>query len=107
MVRRILSYEEYTDFKNYVRDILDARYTNVAAENEVVGDERKNYSRTIKLTSLEEKINPLSKEKWTSRRRNRTLSKVTETSNTPEWKLDGGVGVLVLVIEWPGNFSDV
>ena len=63
MVRRILSYEEYTDFKNYVRDILDARYPNVAAENEVVGDERKNYSRTIKLTSLEEKINPLSKEK--------------------------------------------
>ena len=63
MVLHILCYEEYTDFKNYMRDILDARYTNVAAENEVEGDERKNYSRTIKLTSLEEKINPLSKEK--------------------------------------------
>lgn len=46
-----------------MRDILDVRYANVAAENELVGDERKNYSRTIKFASLEEKINPLSKEK--------------------------------------------
>lgn len=52
-------YEEYTDFKNYMRDILDVRYANVAAENELVGDERKNYSRTIKFASLEEKINLL------------------------------------------------
>lgn len=49
-----------------MRDILDARYANVAVENEVVGDERKYYVRTIKLTSLEEKINPLCKEKRTS-----------------------------------------
>ena len=29
-------YEEYIDYKNYIRDILDARYLNVAAENELV-----------------------------------------------------------------------
>ena len=63
MVLHILCYEEYTDFKNYMRDILDVRYANVAAENELVADERKNYSRTIKFDSLEEKINLLSKEK--------------------------------------------
>ena len=50
-------------FKNYMRDILDVRYANVAVENELVGDERKNYSRTIKFASLEVKINLLSKEK--------------------------------------------
>ena len=33
-------YEDYMCFKNYIRDILDARYTNVAAENELVSDEK-------------------------------------------------------------------
>ena len=33
-------YEDHNDFKNYIRDILDARYTNVAAENELVSDEK-------------------------------------------------------------------
>ena len=55
-------YEDYMCFKNYIRDILDARYTNVAAENELVSDEKESYSWTIKLATLEEKINALSKE---------------------------------------------
>ena len=55
-------YEDYIDFKNYIRDILDARYTNVAAENELVNDEKESYSWTIKLATLEENINALSKE---------------------------------------------
>ena len=45
-----------------VRDILDARNTNVAAEIELVSDEKESYSRTMKLATLNEKINPLSKE---------------------------------------------
>ena len=49
-------YENYIDFKNYIRDILDARYTNVAAENELVSDEKESYSRTIKFVTLNEKI---------------------------------------------------
>ena len=49
-------YENYIDFKNYIRDILDARYTNVAAENEIVSDEKESYSRTIKFVTLNEKI---------------------------------------------------
>ena len=55
-------YEDHNDFKNYIRDILDARYTNVAAENELVSDEKESYSWTIKLATLEENINALSKE---------------------------------------------
>ena len=55
-------YEDYIDFKNYIRDILDARYTNVVAENELASDEKKSYSWAIKLASLEKKINALSKE---------------------------------------------
>ena len=54
-------YEDYIDFKSYIRDILDARYTNVAAENELVSDRKESYSWTIKL-ALEEKITALSKE---------------------------------------------
>ena len=50
------------DFKNYIRDILDARCTNVAAENELVSDEKESHSWTTKLATLEEKINALSKE---------------------------------------------
>ena len=45
-------YEEYTDFKNYMRDISDVRYANVAAENELVGDERK-FSAIIKASVVE------------------------------------------------------
>ena len=45
-----------------MRDILDARYTNVVAENELASDEKKSYSWAIKLASLEKKINALSKE---------------------------------------------
>ena len=55
-------YEDYIDFKNYIKDILDARYTDVAAKNEPVSDEDESYSWTIKLPTLEEKINALSKE---------------------------------------------
>ena len=53
--------EDYIDFKNYIRYILDARYTNVAAENILVSDEKESYSWTIKLATLEEKNNALSK----------------------------------------------
>ena len=55
-------YEDYMDFKNYIRVILDERYTNVAAENKLVSDEKESYSWTIKLATLEEKIHALSKE---------------------------------------------
>ena len=55
-------YEDYTDFKNYIRDILDARDANVAAENELESDGKESHPWTIKLAKLEEKINALSKE---------------------------------------------
>ena len=55
------TYEDDMDFKNYIRDILDAGYTNVAAENELVSDEKESCPRTIKLATLEEKIKALSK----------------------------------------------
>ena len=42
-------YEDYIDFKNYIRDILDARDVNVAAENELESDEKESHSWTIKL----------------------------------------------------------
>ena len=42
-------------------DILDTRYTNVAAENELVSDEKEGYSWTRKPATLKEKINALSK----------------------------------------------
>ena len=47
--------EDYIDFKNYNKNILDARYTNAAIEN--VSDRTESYSWTIKLATLEEKIN--------------------------------------------------
>ena len=34
---------------NYIRDILDARDVNVAAENELESDEKESHSWTIKL----------------------------------------------------------
>ena len=37
-------YEDFLDFKNYIKHILDARYTNIAAENELVSDEKESYS---------------------------------------------------------------
>ena len=37
-------------------------YRNVAAENELVSDEKESHSWTINLATLEEKINALSKE---------------------------------------------
>ena len=43
-------------------DILGARYTNVGAENALVSEKKESYSWTIKLATLEEKINVLSKE---------------------------------------------
>ena len=55
-------YEDYIDFKNYIRYILDTTCTNVAAENELVSDENESYSWTKKLATLDEKINALSKE---------------------------------------------
>ena len=54
--------EDCIDFKNYIRDILDTRYTNVAAENELVSDEKESNFWTTKLATLEERINALSKE---------------------------------------------
>ena len=54
-------YEDYMNFENYIRDILDARYTNVAAKNEPVSHEKESYSWTIKLATLEQRINALSK----------------------------------------------
>lgn len=53
--------EDYKDFKNYSRDILDARCTDVAAENELVSDEKESYSQTVKLLILEKKVNTLSR----------------------------------------------
>ena len=50
-------YENYIDFENYIRDILDARYTNVAGQNEPVSDEKESYSRTVELATLNENIN--------------------------------------------------
>ena len=41
-------------------DILGARYTNVGAENALVSEKKESYSWTIKLATLEEKINVLS-----------------------------------------------
>ena len=55
-------FDKYIDFKNYIKDILGARYANAAAENEFVSNEKESYSRTIKLATLEEKVNALSKE---------------------------------------------
>ena len=54
-------YEDDMDFKNYIRDILDAGYTNVAAENELVSNEKESCPRTIELATLKEKIKALSK----------------------------------------------
>ena len=51
-------YEDYIDFKDYIRRILDPSDRNLAAENELVRD----YSWTIKLSSLEKKTNGLLKE---------------------------------------------
>ena len=45
-----------------IRDILDAGYTNVAAENEFVLGKKESYSWIIKSGTLEEKINALLKE---------------------------------------------
>ena len=56
-------YEDYIDFKNYIRDVLHARYTNVATENELVSDEKESYSRAIKLVTLEEKKGNSTEEK--------------------------------------------
>ena len=53
--------EDYIDFKNYSRYILEAKYTNVAAEYKLVSDEKESYSWTKKLATLEEKNNSLSK----------------------------------------------
>ena len=79
-------YEDYMDFKKYTRDILDAKYTDVAAENELVGDEKETYSWTIKLAILEEKIDALSKENEHLKGEIESYQKViqpmvTETSN--------------------------
>ena len=79
-------YEDYMDFKNCIRDILDARYTNVAAENKLVSNEKESYSWTIKLATLEEKINALSKEHKHLKGEIESYQKViqlmaTETSN--------------------------
>ena len=82
-------YQDYMDFKNHIRDILDARYTNVAAENELVS-----YSWTIKLATLEEKINALLKEDEHLKGEIESYQKViqlmaTETSNKKDknvWK---------------------
>ena len=54
-------FDDYIDFKNYIRDILDAKYTNVAAENKFLSGKKESYSWTMKLATLEEKINALSK----------------------------------------------
>ena len=53
--------EDYIDFKNYSRYILEAKYTNVAAKYKLVSDEKESYSWTKKLATLEEKNNSLSK----------------------------------------------
>ena len=54
--------EDYINFQSYIRDSLDARYTNVAAENKLVSDEKESYFWTTKLATVEEKINALSKD---------------------------------------------
>ena len=49
------SYEDYIDFENYIRDVLDDKYANVAAENKLLSDEKESFSWTIKLATLEKK----------------------------------------------------
>ena len=71
-------YEGYINFKSYVRDILDARRANVAAENELVTDEKESFSGTIKIAILNKKINLLSKENEHLKRARESLQKVIE-----------------------------
>ena len=67
-------------------DILDARYTNIAAENELESDKKEDCSWTIKLATLKEKINALSKKNEHLKREIESYQKViqlmaTEISN--------------------------
>ena len=55
-------YEDYINFQSYIRNSLDARYTNVAAENKLVSDEKESYFWTTKLATEKKKINALSKD---------------------------------------------
>ena len=63
-------------------DILDARYTNVAAENELVSDEKGGYSWTIKLVTLQENINALSKKNEHLKREIESYQKVIQLMAT-------------------------
>ena len=55
-------YQDDINFKNYIRDVLHARYTNVAAKNEPMCDEKEIYSRNTKLATIEEKTDAIWKE---------------------------------------------
>ena len=76
------SYEDYIDFTNYIRDILDAKYTNVAAENKLLSDEKEICSWSIKLATLEKKINALSKENEHLKGQIESSQKVTQLMAT-------------------------
>ena len=76
------SYQDYIDFKNYIRDILDAKYTNVAAENKLLSDEKEICSWSIKLATLEKKINALSKENEHLKGQIESSEKVTQLMAT-------------------------
>ena len=77
-----VSYEDYIDFKNYIREILDAKYANVAAENKLLSDEKEIYSWSLKLATLEKKINALSKENEHLKGQIESSQKVTQLMAT-------------------------
>ena len=74
----------HIDFKNYIRDILDAKYANVAAENKLLSDEKESFSWTIKLATLEKNINALSKENEHLKGQIESSQKVTQLMATVE-----------------------
>ena len=76
------SYEDYIDFKNYIRDILDAKYTNVTAENKLLSDKKGIYTWSIKLATLEKEINALSKENEHLKEQIESSQKVTQLMAT-------------------------
>ena len=51
-------HKDYIDFSNYIKDILDGRYTSIAAENELVSNEKEFLE--YKFSRTRRKINSLS-----------------------------------------------
>lgn len=75
-------YQDDINFKNYIRDVLHARYTNVAAKNELMSDEKEIYSRNTKLVTIEEKIDAIWKENGYLKGVLVSYQKVIDTGNS-------------------------